>query len=392
MFNMVFSSRTPKDLSNNSISLLVNSLSGTPFIDLTESNPTLCGFEYPQNLLFGLSSSQNLFYRPDAAGIHVARQTVAQYLSDRGLKTDSNRVILTASTSEAYSYLFKLLADPEDSFLIPMPGYPLLDHLAHLESVNSVPYFFRFEPGWPLDLKSFQSTVKGKLKGFISVNPQNPTGVCLSNADLLEVLKFCADRNIAFISDEVFWDYLIPQRPYKTFSNPDVLTFRLGGLSKTLGLPQLKLSWIVVDGPEKLVLEALERLEFISDSYLSVQTPVQNALPNLFKAGADVQNQIRKRILHNRSFLEKQLASKEGVRLWPFEGGWYSLVEWQKPCFSDEEWVMNLLKKENVLIHPGSFYDISESCFGVLSLLPKTELFEAGVHRMTEYCNTVLRS
>ena len=380
---MDFSKRTPVDLSANPIFDLINSLSQQNLIDLTESNPTQCGFTYPSSLLNPLSKPCNLIYKPDPVGTLEARQALADYYSKRGLKTLANQLILTASTSEAYSYLFKLLGNPGDKFLVPTPGYPLLDHLARLESVLPVLYSFKIQPEWPLNQSAFQSVLKEKPKAVITVNPQNPTGVSLSENDRKIVLQACAQNRMAFISDEVFWEYLLPPRPYRSFLHPDVLSFRLGGLSKCLGLPQLKLAWILVDGPKSMVSEALERIEFIADTYLSVQTPVQNALPSLFQTADDFQEQVRTRISQNRKLLETNLNPlKYKVRLWPFEGGWYNLVEIIDPSMKDEEWVMNLIKKDGVLIHPGSFYDITEGCFGVISLLPKTEIFEEGIQRL----------
>ncbi len=388
---MAFSFRTPSDLTPNPISNLIDSLSEEKWIDLTESNPTHCGFSYPPTLLKDLSDHQNLSYSPHSAGIPSAREAVAAYLNARGLTTNADRILLTASTSEAYSYLFKLLGEPGDSFLVPIPGYPLLDHLARLESVRPIPYSFKYEDGWPLDIKAFQMTIKEKHKALVSVNPQNPTGVPLSDQDLVCVLKACAEGQMAFISDEVFWDFLIPVRPYRRFNHPDVLSFRLGGISKSLGLPQLKLAWIVIDGPEKLVLEAKERLEFIADTYLSVQTPVQTALPGLFQSAESFQSQVRTRISQNRKWLESNLSVfQERVRLWPLEGGWYNLVEIKDSPLTDEEWTLNLLEKEKVLIHPGSFYEFQEGCFGVISLLPKPKDFEEGVTRIAQNLTTIL--
>lgn len=389
---MDFSSRIPSDLTSNPISKLVDSLPKRHLIDLTESNPTKCGFHYPENLFESLITNKNSAYTPQPAGMLEARQVIVDYLSKRGLKVKSSQLLLTSSTSEAYAYLFKLLGNPGDKFLVPTPGYPLIDHLARLESVIPVPYSFKVQPGWPLDQVEFHKLLEKKSKAVIAVNPQNPTGVALSEDELAIVLQACANNRMAFISDEVFWDYLLPPRPCRPFLNPEVLSFRLGGLSKCLGLPQLKLAWVLVEGPETMVSEAMERLEFIADTYLSVQTPVQNALPNLFQTADDFQNQVRTRISQNRGILENRLTPlKDKIRLWPFEGGWYNLVEIINPLLNDEAWVMQLAEKEGVLIHPGSFYDISEGCFAVISLLPKTKNFEVGIDRLTHHLGGILR-
>lgn len=389
---MDFSSRIPSDLTSNPISKLVDSLPEGHLIDLTESNPTKCGFHYPGNLFESLSTNKNSAYTPQPAGMLEARQVIADYLLKRGLKVKSSQLLLTSSTSEAYAYLFKLLGNPGDKFLVPIPGYPLIDHLARLELVLPVPYPFKVIPGWPLDRDKFHKLLLEKPKAVIAVNPQNPTGVALSEDELTIVLQACEKNRMAFISDEVFWDYLLPPRSYRPFPHPEVLSFRLGGLSKCLGLPQLKLAWILVEGPEPMVSEAMERLEFIADTYLSVQTPVQNALPTLFQTADDFQNQVRTRISQNREILENRLMHlKDKIRLWPFEGGWYNLIEIMNPPLNDEAWVMQLAEKEGVLIHPGSFYDISEGCFGVISLLPKTKNFEVGSDRLTHHLGGLLR-
>jgi hypothetical protein len=388
---MDFSFRIPSDLTSNPISKLIDSIPQENLIDLTESNPTKCGFHYPENLFESLSTNKNSAYAPQPAGMLEARQVIADYLFKRGLKVKSSQLLLTSSTSEAYAYLFKLLGNPGDKFLVPTPGYPLIDHLARLESVLPLPYPFKVTLGWPLDQVEFHKLLEEKPKAVIAVNPQNPTGVALSESDLNLVLQACAKNRMAFISDEVFWDYLQPPRSYRPFSHHEVLSFRLGGLSKCLGLPQLKLAWILVEGPELMISEALERLEFIADSYLSVQTPVQNALPNLFQTADDFQNQVRTRISQNRKILEDLLNPfKEKVQLWPFEGGWYNLIEMMNKSQTDEEWVMELIEKAQILIHPGSFYDIGECCLGVISLLPKTGNFKMGILRLINHLSRVL--
>lgn len=333
-----------------------------------------------------------MLYEPDAKGMLEARKALAKHVTAKGIQVSEQQLILTSSTSEAYSYLFKLLGNPSDKALIPSPGYPLLELLARLDSIQPIPYPFKTQPGWPLDRPQFINLLKENPKFVLSVNPQNPTGVPLSDDDLVFVLEQCALRSMAFISDEVFWDFLMPTRPIRLFPNPNVLTFRLGGISKSLGLPQLKLAWIIVEGPALLVSESIERLDFISDTYLSLQSPVQNSLSKLLSTSEHFQNQVMVRISQNRRFLEAKFAVfNNRVKLWPMEGGWYNLIEIVNSPFNDEAWVIALMNEEKVIIQPGCFYDIEEGCFGVISLITKREIFELGVDKLIQFLRKKLR-
>jgi aspartate/methionine/tyrosine aminotransferase len=379
---MVFSSRTPDDLSHNPITRAHEGLKDAPVLDLTQSNPTQCGFEYPLHLLEPLSRAQALRYEPEPFGHPAAREAVARYLSAQGPSVEASQVILTASTSEAYSFIFKLLGNPGDSFLIPTPGYPLLDHLLRLEGLEALPYSFRQEPGWPLNRDSLGAIEKSNSKGVIAVNPHNPTGCFLTGEDEQFLIGFCQKRRCAYLSDEVFSDFRYSAQ--KTHQKPSsgILSFRLGGLSKSLGLPQLKLSWIVLDGPPGILGDCRERLELIADTYLSVNSPVQGALGDLLEFAPSFQKQVLSRVLANRAFLEKGLEPLAGVKVWPAQAGWYALVELLKPGASDEKLVIELMEKQRVLVQPGGFYDFSHGCFLVLSLLPPAAVFEEGIGRL----------
>jgi alanine-synthesizing transaminase len=380
---MYFSSRTPDDLSLNPIARAAEKASGLKILDLTLSNPTQCGFNYPKELLNTLSDPSGFVYDPHSSGHPHARQALAKYLAVQGQKTEVENIILTASTSEAYSYLFKLLADPGDSFLVPTPGYPLLDHLVRLDGIRAIPYPFKFIPGWPVDTDALEAGLEPRTRGIIAINPHNPTGCFLSQADQTFLFELCKKRQIAFIVDEVFADYAYSKAPFPRAADPGVLTFRLGGLSKSLGLPQLKLSWIVLEGPPQLVKECRERLELIADTYLSVNTPVQLGLGKILLTAPAIQKQILQRLLDNRSFLNRLFKDSETrVRVWPADGGWYALLEVLHPPFSEEELVISLLQKHHVLVQPGSFYDFPSGCFLVLSLLPEKAVFEEGVQRL----------
>jgi aspartate/methionine/tyrosine aminotransferase len=382
---MRFSQRTPHDLSLNSISKALEHVPTASLLDLTQSNPTQCGFNYPPDLLKALASPSGLKYEPIPFGHPEARRTVAAYLRSKGQEVSPDNILLTSNTSEAYSYLFKLLADPGDSFLVPTPGYPLLDHLLRLEGVDLVPYSLKAEPHWPVDLRSLETAGQAGVKGLVVVNPHNPTGTFLSSWDQKALGKLCQQKDWAYISDEVFAEFAYPGETIPPWVPPQALTFRLGGLSKSLGLPQLKLSWVVLDGPGELLVEARERLELIADTYLSVGTPVQLALPELLAFAPNFQKQLLERVLSNRDHLLKSLKDSPSVKIWPAQGGWYALLEVLGPGEKDDEWVIQLLDQEQVSIQPGGFYDFGTGCFLVLSLLPQPEVFQEGIGRMIRF-------
>ena len=379
---MSFSTRTPDDLSHNPIARVQERLKDVPVLDLTQSNPTQCGFEYPLHLLEPLGRPQALRYEPEPFGHSVAREAVAHYLSAQGSSVEASQVILTASTSEAYSFIFKLLGNPADSFLVPTPGYPLLDHLLRLEGLEALPYSYRQEPGWPLDRNSLDAVEKSNCKGIIAVNPHNPTGCFLTPEDEQFLMKLCQKRRIAYLSDEVFAEFGYSGQKNQRMLSSEVLSFRLGGLSKSLGMPQLKLSWIVLDGPPGILDDCRERLELIADTYLSVNSPVQGALKDLLVFAPSFKKQVLNRVLANRAFLEKGLKPLSWVKVWPAQAGWYALVELLKPGASDEKLVIELMEEQKVLVQPGGFYDFSHGCFLVLSLLPPAAVFEEGIDRL----------
>jgi alanine-synthesizing transaminase len=380
-----FSDRTPGDLSPNPIAQALERAQGRPLLDLTESNPTCCGFDYPPDLLQALNRPEGLLYEPHPFGHPKARQAVADYLASKGQKADPSHVVLTASTSEAYSYLFKLLGNPGDSFLVPTPGYPLLDHLIRLEGMELVPYSLKAEPGWPVDLKGLEKSLQPRTRGLVLVHPHNPTGAFLSRSDQEALGRLCRERDWAYISDEVFSEFAYPGGRVQDFVPEGALSFRLGGLSKSLGLPQLKLAWMVLDGPPAPLAECRERLELIADTYLSVNTPVQLALKDLFRFAPGFQKQMLERVLENRAALGRALQRLSGVKLWPAQGGWYALVEIQKKGARDEEIVLELLENHQVLVQPGGFYDFEGGTFLVLSLLPPPGVFQEGVEGLKKF-------
>ncbi len=366
---------------------------GAAILDLTESNPTHAGLAYPsENILRSLAGLGTLVYDPDPAGLPTARQAVSQYYAARGLDVSSGRILLTASTSEAYAYLFKLLADPGDDVLVPRPSYPLFEFLAALESVSVVQYPLVCHGAWSIDFAALCAAVTGRTRAVILVNPNNPTGSYLKRDELDELLSLAREFQLAIISDEVFADYAFapdPRRVLHLVGVEDVLTFSLSGLSKVAGLPQLKLGWIVVSGPEPRRVEARERLEWIADTYLSVSTPVQQAAPALLEAGGAVRQQIAARTAANRAFLETALGPDSACAMLPLEGGWYATLRMPR-VRREEEWALALLEHDNVLVQPGFFYDFETEAFLVLSLLTRPADFQEGVRRLLARVHRIL--
>jgi aspartate/methionine/tyrosine aminotransferase len=356
---------------------------GDAILDLTESNPTRAGIDYPATeLLRAFQDAGMLRYDPQPFGLRSAREAVAGYY---GRRVEPDRIVLTASTSEAYSYLFKLLADPGDEILVPRPSYPLFEFLARLESVRIVQYPLFYDHGWHVDLGALRSALTDSTRAVVIVNPNNPTGSYLKGHELGELAALAESRRIVLISDEVFADYAVTEDTGRvtTLAHLDRgLAFSLSGLSKTVGLPQMKLGWIVVSGSETKRKAALERLDLIADSYLSVGAPVQAAVRGLLAPKDAIQGQIRRRVRLNLDLLRQQGASD--LRILDVEGGWYAIV--QPPRIdTDEGWVLGLLEHENVLVQPGFFYDFDTGPYLVLSLLTETQVFAEGLRRLLAF-------
>jgi len=350
-------------------------------LDLTESNPTAAGFSYLAEALLGaLSDPRTLHYEPHPAGLADTRAAVAKYYPD----VTPDRVLLTASTSEGYSILFKLLADPGDEVLVPRPSYPLFEFLAALESVRAVQYPLVYHNCWAIDFDALEPAITPRTRAIVLVNPNNPTGSFLKAEELARLVDLCRARRIAIISDEVFSDYVLDPSPQLVTSLTavnQVLTFVLSGFSKVLALPQMKLGWIVLGGPEPVRTEAFYRLELIADTYLSVATPIQWAAERMLAFRPAIQRQILDRVAGNRAFLEGRIGPNSPFRLLRTEGGWYAVLEAPK-IHSEEEWTLELLAKDNVLVQPGFFFDFEREAFLVLSLLTPSDIFRAGINRI----------
>jgi aspartate/methionine/tyrosine aminotransferase len=383
----MFSSRTPADLTPNRLAgaLAAARAEGRSILDLTESNPTRAGFEYPRDLLLPLGQPAALRYAPAPFGLAEARRAVAGDYARTGVEVPPERIVLTASTSEAYACLFKLLADAGDDVLVPAPSYPLFDYLARLDQIEARPYALDGDRGWRIDFDSLERALTPRTRAILVVSPNNPTGTFLK-ADEAERLAFIAARgDVALIVDEVFHDYRFAAASNdpvaRLVGRGDVLSFSLGGLSKSAGLPQVKLAWIAASGPSALVSAALERLELICDTYLSVSTPVQAAAAELLARGAAVRTQIASRVGRNYRVLGNELASTPACRLSPAEGGWYGVV--RVPSFEPEETlVLRLLETDGVLVHPGYFFDFPNESFVVVSLIVPEAQFDEGVGRV----------
>jgi aspartate/methionine/tyrosine aminotransferase len=360
---------------------------GRPFIDLTQSNPTRADIAYPSDLLAALGNPRALTYDPCPFGAIDARRAVAREYVRQGLHVPAERIVLTASTSEAYSLLFKLLADAGDEVLVPRPSYPLFDHLTRLELVVARPYDLEYHGAWTIDMASVDAALTTRTRTILVVSPNNPTSSVISRVELDELASRCAARGLAIIADEVFADYEL--RPgalagaARSTTRSDILSFALGGLSKTIGLPQVKLGWIAVAGPDRMVAEALERLELICDTYLSVSTPVQAAAADLLACGAPVREQIATRVAENYRWLESALVHSPCSVL-RADAGWYAVV--QVPTLEPEEdLVVRLATTDGVLAHPGYFFDFGRESFLVVSLLPPRDTFAEGITRVVRH-------
>jgi len=380
----MFSSRLNWSVSANPIARLIDQkrASGATILDLTVSNPTAAGFTYPaEPILNALADARSLVYEPEPAGIPAARAAVSDYYSAR---VSADRILITASTSEAYAFLFKLLCDPGDEVLVPRPSYPLFEFLADLEAVRVIHYPLVYHGEWAIDFAALEHAVTGRTRAIVLVNPNNPTGSFLKKEELGRLTALCRKHDLAIISDEVFSDYVFEEdsrRVRSLIEVEDVLTFSMSGLSKVAGLPQLKFGWIVISGPAELRRRAFENLELIADTYLSVASPVQWAAGSLLGCREQLQPQIADRIRANFACLQRALPPNSPWSVLKAEGGWYATL--QAPRIrSEEEWVLTLLAQDNVLVQPGFFFDFATEAFLVASLLTPVKVFKEGVRRI----------
>jgi alanine-synthesizing transaminase len=386
----MFSDRTNWRLAHNRFTQTVEEVRtrGGRLLDLSASNPTRVGLEFDSRaILQSLASPQALDYDPQAKGLRSAREEIASYyrLAHGIHPLDPERVLLTTSTSEGYSYVFRLLCNGGDELLVPKPSYPLFEFLADLQDVKLIPYPLIYDHGWQMDFHSLQKAVTGRTRGMVVVHPNNPTGSYVHASEFDPLNKFCAQHGLTLIVDEVFLDYSLDSSPHASFAgNRDVLTFTLSGLSKISALPQMKAAWLVASGPDDWANAAVDRLEVIADTYLSMNAPVQFALPVLLEQRHAIQRQLRDRVKSNLAELDRQLASAKACQRLSLEGGWYAVLR-VPVTRSDEELAIELVRENSVLVHPGHFYDFPTDGYLVLSLITSSDDFTAGTHRVLEF-------
>ncbi len=381
----MFSRRTRWNLETNPFSLAIqeHQRSGRELLDLSASNATAVGLQFDrQAILRSLASPESLSYDPQPRGLLVARDSVSKYYRELGVELTPDRLILTTSTSEAYSYVFRLLCDPDDEVLIPTPSYPLFEYLAQIQDVKLVPYELVYDHGWQVDFHSLQQAATARTRAVILVNPNNPTGSYVKSHEFQQLNEFCREKSLAVIADEVFFDFNLSGKSYPSLAgNRDVLTFTLSGLSKISGLPQMKVAWVAASGPEELVSPSLERLEVIADTYLSMNAPIQHAIPELLEHRRTFQSQLTERLHHNLAELDRQLSTQTLCRRLEVEGGWYAILR-VPVTRTDEQLAIELLQKEDVLVHPGHFFDFGFDGYLILSLMTPEPTFAEGLRRL----------
>lgn len=381
---MSFSRRTQHESEPNALTLALRArrAAGLPVCDLTQSNPTLTDLPYDRARLLGaLSDPRSLVYEPASFGLLTARSEVQALQRAAGFEVSTQQIVLTSSTSEAYGFLFKLLCDAGDEVLIPQPSYPLFEHLAALEQVKVTSYELAYDGAWHIDFDSLSRARSSRTRAVVVVNPNNPTGSFLKHDELRRLVEL----GLPLISDEVFSSFALgpdPRRVSSVLSTNDALVFALGGLSKLAALPQLKLAWLCAAGPRALLDDALLRLELIADTFLSPNTPVQLALPEILAARSPVERALNARIAHNHALLQRALAGTAATPLF-LEGGWYAVLR-LPTLLSESDWVLGLLEQDGVLTQPGWFYDFPGGAQLVLSLITEDAPFALGVSRIAE--------
>ena len=393
---MKFSKRTDWPAASNLVSAKLADVKtkGRAILDLTVSNPTACKFDYlNSSLLEPFLKSKNLIYEPDPRGLLETRQALCDDYQKKGILLDPRQIFLTANTSEAYSFIFRLLFEPGEMLMVPQPSYPLLSYLGQINDICREPYSLVYEKHWKMNFEKIDLPTLLEPRAVLVVNPNNPTGNFVRQAGLGELNMFCRARDMALISDEVFFDFCLEEAPkdrVSLASNSHALTFTFGGISKMLGLPQMKLSWIVVSGPEALRAKAIERLEVIADTYLSAGTPAQHAFPEWLCFKEKIQTEIITRLTANYNFLLASFGSSGLTRVFKTEGGWNAVLKLPS-SLTDEEWALLFLEKERTLIHPGYLFDFEEGSFGVLSLLIPPDTFREGISRIANRLTAPLK-
>jgi alanine-synthesizing transaminase len=388
----MFSDRTNWKLTRNRLTEALEEArsSGVRVLDLTISNPTQAGLHYDEpQILQSLASPRSMDYDPQPKGLPNARAAVAAYYqTQHGIQNlDLDRLILTTSTSEGYSFVLRLLCNPGDELLVPKPSYPLFEFLADLQDVKLVPYPLIYDHGWQMDFPSLEKAVSKRTRAVVVVHPNNPTGSYVHSQEQESLNRFCREHELALIADEVFLDYAHDRAPRQSFAaNQDVLTFTLSGVSKISALPQMKVAWIATSGPAQQVEAAQARLEVIADTYLSMNAPIQCATPVLLDQRKNIQPQLLDRVLSNLAELDRQLAQQKTCQRLSLEGGWYAVLR-VPVTQTDEELAVDLLSRKAVLVHPGHFYDFSTDGYLVLSLITQKPEFAEALQRVFKMLN-----
>ncbi|MGE5111515.1 MAG: pyridoxal phosphate-dependent aminotransferase [Acidobacteriaceae bacterium] len=399
----MFSRRTHWKLTKNAYTEALERFraSGRELLDLTASNPTEVGLQYEsERLLRALASPHVLEYEPVAKGLLPAREAVAGYYAEKGIAVSPEQIFLTVSTSEAYTYAFRLLCDPDDEVLVPQPSYPLFEFLANLQDVRLVPYELIYDHGWQIDFHSLECAITAETRAVLVVHPNNPTGSYVKGEEKRLLDRICEKHEIAVIADEVFLDYELSKdsaplslqqqarrvrhEALSFAGSRGALTFTLSGLSKISGLPQMKAAWIVLSGPESMAQDASERLEVIADTYLSPNAPVQWALPEMLATRAGIQQQLSARVRENLAVLDGELSRQKMCQRLGVEGGWYAILR-VPATRPDEELAIELLEHEGVLVQPGHFYDFASDGYLVVSLITQARVFAAGVEKVIAF-------
>ena len=385
----MFSERTDWELAQNRFTQALEQVraGGAKVLDLTVSNPTRVRLHYEEQTILGaLASPRSLDYDPQSKGLREARAAVAGYYREEHniSHLDAEQIVLTTSTSEAYSFVFRLLCNARDELLVPKPSYPLFEFLADLQDVRLMPYELIYDHGWQMDFPSMEKTVTARTRGVVVVHPNNPTGSYVQAGEVEMLNSFCREHQVAVIADEVFLDYRLGSMMYASFAgNREVLTFTLSGLSKIAALPQMKVAWVVTSGPSAEAAEAMGRLDVIADTYLSMNAPVQWATPTLLEQRKNIQPQLRERIKANLAELDRQLAAQTACQRLGVQGGWNAVLR-VPVTRSDEELAIELLLENSVLVHPGHFYDFPSDGYLVLSLIAPAREFAEGVSAVLE--------
>ena len=381
----MFADRTNWNLTPNRLAeaLAQHRAKNRPLFDLTVSNPTECGFVYSNDaILRALSNPAATMYQPEPRGLATARRAIAEYYAARGCDVSVEDILLTTSTSEAYSFVFRLLCNPGDELLIPAPSYPLFNFLADIQDVKLIRYTLFYDHGWEIDFHALEQAITPRTRGVIVIHPNNPTGHYTNSTAMKRLNEICSANNLAVIADEVFLDFSLMQELHRSFAaNRETLTLTMSGLSKIAGLPQMKAAWVIASGPERRKSQACARLEVIADVYLSMNAPIQLALPSFLRQRGGFQKQLMARVRDNLRELDRQIAAQDSCSRLEVEGGWYVVLR-IPATRADEDLAINLLENSGVYVHPGHFYDFPGDGYLIVSLITPEHDFTEGIRRL----------